>query len=212
MFLVGGVVFLGVVIVAMLLGGEDGVLHDWERREATQPMELGGRWLGMTLVNADSREAQRKGIYAAEGVAVLEISERDGWRATYAGVMTGDVIGGVDGKRVRHMEEFYDVSLKVDVAQAVLLDVLRGGQQMTLVLPSPSTASNQAGTTDTTATYQGATLNVAAQSNVNQRATTGGRASGPYYLCPNHGTRWHRAAVHPHYRCPLCNELLGQVP
>ena len=199
-------VFAVLLVVAMFFGGEEGLLHDREARELLhaeekQPMEVGGRWLGMTLVEADSRTAIRHGVSTTtRGVAVLEISERDGWRALRAGVLPVDVIIGVEGHRVRSMEGFYDATLKVDIAQAVLLDVERGGLEMTLVLPAPDAWSSTADTASSTGSETGRSTG----SNV--------QTVGPYYRCPNHASRLHRAAVHPYYRCPLCNGPLSQVP
>ena len=100
-------------------------------------MELRGSWLGMKLAALDSPTAQHLGIPpAAEGVIVAEITEADGWRVRQAGAMEGDIIVAVDGHTIRDLADLYDVSRKLDVGVAVLLDIRRWGQPMTLVLPA----------------------------------------------------------------------------
>ena len=65
-------------------------------------MEMQGSWLGMKLASLDAPAARRLGIPAsAKGVLIVEIEEKNGWRARQAGVMEGDVVVAVDGQTVQ---------------------------------------------------------------------------------------------------------------
>ena len=213
----------------MFFADEVDDFFDHREPHTTQPMELLGSWLGVKLTGLDSPTAQRLGIPpSAEGVMVVEIMEMNGWRARQAGMMEGDVIVGVDGKTIRDLADLYDVSRKVDVGGAVMLDVRRWGQVVTLVLPalraSPRTVAQWqpeqvapaplgvnglaarpaawAAGTQAAQYYGPATMNVAAAQTVGQ---------GAQFYCAIHGRMWDQGAVYPNYVCPLGNCPLTRV-
>jgi len=177
---VAGIALLVVVLVGagLFLGRDDGLLHEWERREQVNPMEFTGRWLGMTVVSCESRTAAQWGVPdSTKGVLVIEISYQDGWRARYAGVDSGDVITAIEDMKVKNLEGFHRVTSKVDTAGPVMLDVNRGGQAMTLILAG-STQSSQ----DSSSTTQQQTLaQPATTPSSAAQPVVGGAAQGPYY-------------------------------
>ncbi len=228
----------GLALAAMFLERDGEEMLGWlgvgNQHKVTQPMELQGRWLGLRLSEIHSRVASRYRIPpSTKGVLVSEISERNGIRARQAGVLAGDVIQAVDEHKVRDMADLFDATRDVDVTTAVILDVLRWGQPMTLVLPGvymTPPAQAQAGRLN--AAPQAAAPQAAApQASIPQAATppvnqtpvaganvngaqpaafTQGAAAGQFY-CPRGGHFWNQAAVHPNYRCPRCNGPLSGV-
>ncbi len=141
-FSYGAIFVLGVALFLIIAGAmffayvvDD--FFDHSAPKTTQVMELRGDWLGMKLTSLDSPTAQRMGIPPSlSGVMIVEIAEKNGWRALQAGAMEGDVIAAVEGKKVRDLADLYDASRNIDVGKAVLLDVRRWGQPMTRVLPA----------------------------------------------------------------------------
>ncbi|MHC4176053.1 MAG: hypothetical protein ACYSWU_01015 [Planctomycetota bacterium] len=176
----------------------------------TQAMELRGSWLGMKLASLDSPTARHLGVPpAAKGVMIVEIEERNGWRARQAGAMEGDVIVAVDEQDIRDLADLYDVSRNLDVGGAVLLDIRRWGQPMTLVLPAllaqPAAANpSQFG-------QAGPAMAPGANAAWVQPAATVQGVQGPQFYCPTHNRVWPQNAVHPHYRCPLGNCPLSRT-
>jgi len=219
-----GAVFVFAVLLFLLIAGAmffaDEVDDFFDHRgvKTTQVMELRGSWLGMKLTSLDSPTAQRMGIQPSlPGVMIVEIAEQDGWRVRQAGAMEGDVITAVDGQDVRDLADLYDVSRTVDVGNAVLLDVRRWGQSMTLVLPAlhapPGGAAaaqfGQAGQ------FPAATAPPVVAMGANPAGTQPVAwtplAQGPQFYCPAHNRMWPQTAVHPHYRCPLGNCPLSRA-
>ena len=208
---------------AMFFGEEAKDLFGRSEPKTTQVMELRGSWLGMKLTSLDSPTVQRMGIPPSlPGVMIVEIAERDGWRARQAGAVEGDVIVAVDGKNVRDLADLYDVSRSVDVGNAVLLDVRRWGQPMTLVLPAlhvlPTGVAGgqpgQAGPLPPATAFPMTTpptMAMGANAAGTQPVAWNPAAQGPQFYCPTHGRMWPQNAVHPHYRCPLGNCPLSRV-
>jgi hypothetical protein len=209
-FSYGAILALAVLLFLLIAGAmffADEVDDFFDHREpkTTQVMELRGSWLGMKLSSLDSPTAQRLGIPpSAKGVMVVEIEERNGWRALQAGVMEGDVLTAVDGQDVRDLADLYDVSRDVDVGSAVLLDIRRWGQPMTLVLPAlhappPVAAQWQPGQVGQAAPAVTPGANAAGA----QLVGWAPGSQGAQFYCPIHDRMWQQNAVHPHYRCPL---------
>jgi len=133
---------IGVVLHAMLLGGNPGDAAGLSSGQpATQPVEMKGAWLGMNLSSLNTPAAAAMGIPPTlGGVLVEELRETTGWRASQAGVVAGDVITAVEGKKVRDLAELAKIASKVDVNRPVLIEMLRWGQPVTLILPAPQQA------------------------------------------------------------------------
>jgi hypothetical protein len=207
------VLLLLLVAGAMFFAGEAESFFGLHEPEITQIMELRGSWLGMRLTSLDSPTARRLGVPPSmPGVMIVEIEERNGWRARQAGAMEGDVVVAVDGQAVRDLADLYDVSRNLDVGGAVLLDVRRWGQPMTLVLPAlqappPLAGPSQLGQAGQPApgTAQGANPAWAEQA-----AWIPGPQGAQFY-CPMHNRMWSQNAVYPHYRCPLGNCPLSRA-
>jgi len=213
-----GVIFPIVVLLAMLVAiamfftgkGED--VFEREGHKITQTMELRGNWLGMKLTSLDSPTARRLGVPPSvrKGVMVVELQEaRDGWRPRQAGVLPGDVIVAVDGKKVRDLADLYDASRNLDVGSAVLLDIRRWGQPMTLVLPAVYAAPPVAGPPEA---WQGVQPPPATAQGANAGAAQlAAWAPGsqcyqcPHFYCRVHNQVFPQGAVHPNYRCPIGN-------
>lgn len=228
-----GAVLAFVVLLVLLITGamffadeaEDFFGHRGPK--TTQVMELRGSWLGMKLTSLDSPTARRLGVPpSAKGVMIVEVEERNGWRALRAGATEGDVIVAVDGQDVRDLADLYDVSRNVDVGSAVLLDIRRWGQPITLVLPAlhalpagaagaqlgqagsfpaaTAPAGNAAGTQPVAWTpgAQGGQLYCPRVDSAQPVAWVQG-SQGAQFYCPIHNRAWPQNAVHPHYRCPL---------
>ena len=133
-----------------------------------------------------------------------------------------NVIEAVDGNQLRDMADLFDVSQHLDVGDAILLDILRWGQPMTLVMPAAYTVPQAMAPMQPqpmppmppAAMPQGGTPIPAAQTPAAQpmAAPVGAAAAagtGPY-VCPRSGLGWSQQAVHPHYRCPRCGgPLMG---
>ena len=198
------------IVGAMFFADEVEEFLDHREPKTTQVMELRGSWLGMKLT---SPTAQRLGIPpSAKGVMVVEIMEMNGWRARQAGIMESDVIVAVDGQDVRDLADLYDISRKVNVGDAVLLEVRRWGQLVTLVLPAlhtplPGAAQLQPGQVGQAAPGMAPGTNAAAGQPV---AWAPGGQGGQFY-CPTHNRMWPQTAVHPNYRCPLGNCPLSRA-
>jgi hypothetical protein len=138
----------GIIVGALIFGDDGPDLADRlaDKRQVLQPMELRGDWLGMSLVDLNAASARRANIPpSVKGVMVVEISETVGWRARQAGIMPRDVITGIGKSKIADINDFYDVTRKVDVAEAVFIDVSRWGQPMTLVIPAAYRPMPQAG-------------------------------------------------------------------
>lgn len=219
-------IFVGVgIVVGALIFADDApdVLDRFtEKGNVFQPMELKGEWLGMSLVDLTSATARRANIpQSVKGVVVDEISDMRGWRPRQAGVAPRDVLTSINGQRLRDIHEFYDMSLKVDVTDAITLDVNRWGQPMTLVIPAVYTPAAAAQSMAANGMPAQPAVVGAGQAAMPQpplvRADLGANAQGaatvqqqggPLWVCPRHGLGWQQSLVQPGFRCPLCSGQL----
>jgi len=89
-------------------------------QQVRQPTEFG--WLGaeITPLIPAIQGFVNSGVYVAETGGVLRA----------AGVLNGDVIKSVNNHTVADMTNFIRIANKVNVKNGILLDVIRGGQQM----------------------------------------------------------------------------------
>ncbi len=101
-----------------------------------QPMDLRGQWLGMRLAPTNSRSATDLGVPAdVKGVVVADVQVSS--RAVLAGLAPGDVLTKVDGKEVVTLLDLYSLSMKLDVARPLQVDILRAGRPMMVMVPPP---------------------------------------------------------------------------
>jgi len=228
LILVGG----GIIVGALIFADDRGEILERfaDKRDLTQPMEVKGDWLGISLVDLTSISARRAGIPSGlKGVMVTEISETAGWRARASGLLPRDVITAVNRTNVSSINDLFDTVRKVNVTEAISLDVNRYGQVGTL---------GMAGLTAPPATFvppgagagQQAMFPPQAQAALPMQAVAPVQAQlpvaginaqpvaqpvsnvGPRWICRRHGLAWLQQAVQPGYRCPYCNEPLRMAP
>lgn len=205
---VGVGVFVAVIAVAVIGAamfiGESGeeALHLYRSyssaaraRAPANPMELQGKWKGLTVVPVDGPTAEALGASGSdEGLVVAQIPE--GHPARHNGLMLGDVVVGVDGQKVRDLSDLYNVSRSTSGAEPALLDVRRHGQALTVFLP----AAPPAGV---------ATPELEGQNAWPWQGPGGGRGvqagwGGQQLLCPHHGMVGAQGGPGVGYSCPIC--------
>jgi S1-C subfamily serine protease len=127
----------GAVVASMFWTKRSEVMDELERESSTQPLEIRGWWLGIGVTDADTPTARKAKIPPeTDGVVVVELSAKEAWRAQRAGLQPADVIRAVNGRKVSDMNEFREITTKMDATQPIMLDVDRRGQPMTLALPA----------------------------------------------------------------------------
>jgi hypothetical protein len=105
----------------------------------TEPMELTGRWMGMTLASADSAAARNLGTPGVvAGVVIVEVARDAISRSAQSGALPGDVILKVDGTTTQNLAELYTLTTRLNIARPLPLEIMRQGQPMTIVLPQPA--------------------------------------------------------------------------
>jgi S1-C subfamily serine protease len=109
----------------------------------SQPMDLGGQWLGMRLSSTESPSAASLGVPPeVRGVVVADV--RADSRAVKAGLASGDVVARIDGTAVANLMDVYNLSTRLDIARPLQVDFLRAGRPMTVILPPATTPVNAA--------------------------------------------------------------------
>jgi len=189
------VLLLGIVAAAGLVTADDGVPFAKDDRVAGlfERAQVEGWWMGMRLGQADN----------TDGVKILEVSDSLGWRAKQAGVMPGDIITGINGKKVTDLSDLQRKSVGLNLAGPVALSVTRFNQQASLVIPPlPPPISQQP--------VMPAQMPVTPMVPGGVPVVAPNGAEGPAFYCPRHRVLWTQAQVHPSYRCPLCSGPLVQ--
>jgi hypothetical protein len=134
--------------------------------------------------------------------------------------MPRDVVLTVNRTKISDINDLYDLTRKINVTDAVFLDVNRYGQVATVVLQSvtapPVPVAPVAAGFNQPAMMAPAAAPVqmqlpAAAFNA-QPVAQPGQFAGPRWLCRRHGLAWPQQAVQPGFRCPYCNEPLRSVP
>jgi serine protease Do len=101
-----------------------------DRDEVAQYKNL---WPGMTVVNLTDQIRQEAGIGKdVQGVVIGYLPDQD-TPASIAGFKTGDVITGVNGKKVRNMLDYYK-ALNDRSARNVTFQIVREGTEITVGL------------------------------------------------------------------------------
>ena len=227
--LVGG----GVIVGALIFGDDRGERIADRIVDLTQPMEVKGDWLGISLVDLTSGSARRAALPAGvKGVMVTEISESAGWRARAAGLMPRDVVTGVNKTKVSTINDLFDVVRKVNVSEPIALDVNRFGQMGTLTLAgltappaatfvAPGAMAQQQAMMPGQGLPQAAPMQAMAPAAMAPLPVAGINAqpvaqpmqvAGPRWICRRHGLAWPQQSVQPGFRCPYCNEALTMTP
>ena len=105
------------------------IIKKTARRTVAGPAEM--EWAGMDVVPITPQIAKRFGIRKGKsGVVVLEAEGM----AAAAGIMRGDVIQGLNRKRVNNMADFMSATMNVNIAEGVLFDVSRQGDPLFLTM------------------------------------------------------------------------------
>jgi len=211
----------GIIGAAMFVGEQsEEMLHFYKEYRRTQQgpgvaaatpkapapgMELQGKWRGMTLSALGSPAAAALNLREAEsGVAVT-----DPGAAATGGLQRGDVIVGMDRQPVRDMSDLFQASRKVPPTTPVLLDVQRGEQKVSLVLPAANSALRQQ--------PQGQpAVQTPAPGQANQQWGVPAAAQQTWparsYYCPRDGINVPAAAASPPFLCPQCRSPLLSRP
>jgi hypothetical protein len=216
-----GVLLAGAVIAGLLVG------DDWKElfsrsSSSSERVQLQGYWMGMTLANADSPPDDYAPTIGAKGVRVVDISERNGWRPRATGLMPGDVIVSIGGKKVENLSDLDRMAQKMDTAGPLPFDVLRYGQPLTLTMSPLAVAQGQVPGMPQAAVPPIAQSPIAPLSQQQgpvmpgpatpQAAALAPAAGQPaMFYCPRHRSMWPQQQVHPGYRCPLCYGPLSRA-
>jgi hypothetical protein len=228
LILVGG----GIIVGALIFGDERGERIADRITDLTQPMEVKGDWLGISLVDLTSGSARKAGLPTnLKGVMVTDISESAGWRARAAGLMSRDVITGINRTKVSSINDLYDLVRKVNVSEPIALDVNRFGQVGTLTLAGltapgatfvapgamaaqgmPAQGLGQAPMQPMQAMAPAAMAPLPVAGINAQPVAQPVQYAGPRWICRRHGLAWPQQVVQPGFRCPYCNEPLTMTP
>lgn len=98
-------------------------------RAVAGPAEM--EWAGMDVVPITPQIAKRYGIRKAKGGVV--VLEAEGMAAA-AGIMRGDVIQGLNRKRVNNMADFMSAATNANIAEGVLFDISRQGDPLFITM------------------------------------------------------------------------------
>jgi S1-C subfamily serine protease len=88
-------------------------------------------WAGIEVMPITPELAKRHGIRKGKsGVVVLEAEGM----AAAAGIMRGDVIQGLNRKRVNNMADFMSATANANIMEGVLLDISRQGDPLFITM------------------------------------------------------------------------------
>ncbi|MDH5674065.1 MAG: PDZ domain-containing protein [Myxococcales bacterium] len=203
-----------------------------------EPMELSGRWLGMSLSPAESSVARALGVDpTSAGVVVADVTGGADSRAAAAGIQSGDVLIAVDGSPVTTLAELYTLSTRKDVAAPIQVQLLRQGQPLLLAMPGidgamptapmlpaeqPALTPAEAMAMDPTAAPVGTpaaartAMGWPGAGGFQQPAAMPAGApeamnpTAPTLFCPAEGLHWHPSQVGAAMLCPRCGGALMQ--
>jgi serine protease Do len=88
-------------------------------------------WAGMEVVPITPQLAQKFGI--RKGVKGVMVLEAEGMGAA-AGIMNGDVIQGLNRKKIASMADFASATANVNIAEGVLFDISRQGDPLYITM------------------------------------------------------------------------------
>ena len=87
-------------------------------------------WLGVILSDVTERQAKREGLSEVKGVVIDSVFSNS--PAGHAGIKSGDIVVGFDGKEVVNSNQFSVLVSTVKSGMQVPVEVLRGGHRQTL--------------------------------------------------------------------------------
>jgi Do/DeqQ family serine protease len=87
-------------------------------------------WLGIGIQLLTPELAKSFGLQVEEGVLINQVMP--GSPAEVAGLKTGDLIQGVDGKTIKDLRHLQRVIAETDIGKAVEVSILRGKEQRTV--------------------------------------------------------------------------------
>lgn len=90
-------------------------------------------YLGVTIADLDEARARSLGVERDAGVLVQDVPDPN-TPAGKAGLLSGDIITALDGRRVRSQRELMNLVAAQPVGKAVRVDFLRGGQSQSITV------------------------------------------------------------------------------
>lgn len=85
-------------------------------------------FLGVSIAEMDSDDAEELGIDLSQGVIILELI--DGGSAQYAGLQPKDIIVKIDGKGIKGVPELQETVGRAKVGEQIKVTVVRRGQEV----------------------------------------------------------------------------------
>jgi Do/DeqQ family serine protease len=85
-------------------------------------------YLGVSIAEMDSEDAQELGIDLSQGVIILDLM--DGGSAQYAGLLPKDIIVKIDGKGIKGVPELQETVGRAKVGDEITVTVVRRGEEV----------------------------------------------------------------------------------
>jgi hypothetical protein len=219
---------LGVIGGGMLFGDDMHELWEKDTQAAPEPpIQLQGYWMGMKLMSQDMTSVPNAaGVVGItpKGATVLDISERFGWRMKMAGIMPGDVITAVDGKKIASLTDFESVTRNLkNTGGPIPMELQRWGQPVKITVPplaplvpaqQPQFAQPvpQAAWGAQPIAMQGPHYGTMPMGFMDPMLQAAGPGQPGTLYCQRHNMTFTPQQVAPSYRCPLCAGPLAGAP
>lgn len=190
------------VAAGFLFGDDVDDLFDSDGGLLVERVQIQGYWMGMKLGPADESTA------GTSGVTVLDISETYGWRARQAGILPGDVLMSVNGKKVSTLADLDAAAKKAKSSSGLPVELQRWGQPLSVVIPpmaqfqQPVQPGPAAVPPPVVAAPQPGIPAVWAPPYA-QPAVAPAPQNQPLFYCPQHRVTFSQQNVTPNYRCPI---------
>jgi serine protease Do len=122
------------LVLAMFALVSSGVLYGYGPQHSRTRLVMShsndGGWLGVSVQDVTKRFAESKHLKANEGAYVVDVV--DDSPADRTGIREGDIIVGLDGKKIADSEDLIRAVRKTPPRSEVKIDIVRGEEQKTL--------------------------------------------------------------------------------